>query len=265
MSTSLATIGVDLGAQDKNEIAAATARVLELAELKDADLLNDVRHRAEASALYEKRAKNLERERHFGKMRLLAEAGLGIISLDSGSSEGAEKEWRTLAAGLERGVLWSCTSDGTSARVVANEIRRRGYTSAPAKSLPRDFGLGGPSGSSITWWAARKIAKKHGIDLTSIPPDPRRIEKANHNRSKAHLQRSVELDRYREGLRRRRIIEAGKNYPNISNAYGYMRQLLDELDKPMLELDRNQRAALVKAHEHLHAAEDQIALALRLG
>jgi hypothetical protein len=92
----------------------------------DDGLLDEARRRAEAYALYEKRAGNFERERHFAILRLLAEAGLGILSFDDpglAETSQARVRWRLLARRESQGM----SSDDVSALDKnRRDARRRG-------------------------------------------------------------------------------------------------------------------------------------------
>lgn len=258
------------------EIRSAVAQVESLLEALPPDeaseALGDARAKAEAASLLARRMKNAEQERHFGKLRLLAEAGLGILSFDGYGVDATDEQvkvWRTLAAGFERGKLLACCEQSTSTREVAAEIRRRGLTYVPRKALPASTWEIAPNMrtkyESWTWADARRICRARGIDPTSVPPDADRIRREAATRAKAARATAEDARRYRETKRRRRIARAADDYPEIAEAYSLIRQALDALGKVTLgDVPRDRKLALNKAFDHLYRAEDAIAQAVRL-
>lgn len=149
--------------------------------------LTEIRAKAEAQALFEKRAGYTEREQHFAKLRLLAEAGLGVLSFN-GSVEidgvDNQQKFRILASAFERGklleeceLLVSESPDRTgrtgrpssplSLSTVARHLRDRGYTHASVKSLGgtrRSSGALVPRGSD-EWRRQRERDGRRGLSL----------------------------------------------------------------------------------------------------
>ena len=256
---------------DLPELAARVERLIdELPPGDAADELIAARAKAEAASLWAQRTKHAEGERHYGKMRLLAEAGLGVLSLNGHAVDGnvnQVKLWRVLAAGFERGKLLQCSEKSTVLADVASEVRRRGLMFVPFKALKNKWGNSPHSRKHESWrWSeARVVCREQGIDPKTLPPDTRRVEAESENRSAAALQRSQDAERFREQTRRRRIMRAASG-SGVEETYGFIRQALDALGRvPTDDIPIHRKSALNDAFAHLHKAEDAIAEALKLG
>lgn len=249
------------------EAAATVERLLDSGTVGEAtDALTDARARAEAASLFAQRAGHYDDERHYGKLRLLAEAGLGVLSLNGHLIEASVdilRLWRVLGAGFERGVLLEFCDESTSYRDVARALRKNGYMFVPGKALPKEQFRIGSRKKSVRWWEARQIIRDLGLDPKSFPPDTARVQAEANARAEAARTRASDVKRYRDADRRQRVTRLVKDYPEVAKAYGFIRSALDALDG-VEGLPPHRKTALNEAFTHLYAAEDAIAAALRV-
>jgi hypothetical protein len=261
---------------DLDDVAGQIAHLIEEGE---GAALDEIRRRAEALMLYENRKRNAESERHFAKLRLLAEAGLGSLSYDDPTvikSEAERAAWRSLAAAFERGKLLSICDEippsprgrdrSLATQSVASEIRDAGLTCVPGRFL-------GGSAPTVKWIVARRIIRERGLDAHQAPPDRRYITERRRARQEAS-QRMQKLYRANERLEQTRLRKltaaAARNHgPRIAEAFSLLRRLLDELQSARDsefagEANVLKRHQLDRAFTSLYKAEDAIAEALNV-
>lgn len=249
-------------------IASAAREMLRLVEEQRADLLDEVRRRAEAASLYEKRKHNLDGERAYATLRLLAEAAIGILAFDEPEllkrqNLTYQSAWKALAAAFERDVLLAViaeTEESLTTTRVASRVRDLGYSSVPGHT----FGL---DEDSVPWARARQLAREKQMDLTKLPAD----KAAATRRRRASRDASRQMtERYRayareERRRKRHQIKraASERGPKISEAYSLLRRTLLALHEAQGEVSRAERKAhLDMAFHHLYEAEREIGNAL---
>ena len=251
-------------------ISEVIEQVDELVSSQRDDLLKEGRIQAEAQSLYLQRAGNRDAANAFLRVKILAEAALGVLSFDDSSiidKDHYRKTFRELAAGYERGCLLDIcdeveASDGTlSSSVVASKIVSAGYTYVSSNSLR---GLDGKK-QSLRWSDARKRLIESGQPLQSVPPDH------EHQRVLAGRRaRHRELHDAREQqirIKERRLIQTAARSagPKIERAYGLLRQLAQAIDQSRDELDTPWRQRDIDdALENLYYVEESIAHALGL-
>lgn len=241
-----------------------------LVENADEEALHDLRSQADAVRLYEQRNKNLENANHFAHLKLLAEAGLGELSLarDPSLPTGTAimvRHWRTVAIGQKRGRLQllcdSFSGDGrtiTTTRV-ARTLERDGWTYVDKRALqkiidarvkrdgttradlarelgfhPADF-YPRKGQDRLQWSKAVRMAGALGVDPATLPPKL-------HQR-RASTKPPVWLTRERK--------RSGGDW---DRAYGYFRQCLDQFQ----HLAPNSDASWDEAYAHLYAIEEII-------
>lgn len=228
----------------KNEIDQLVAK-------EDQDQLDEIRRQAEAHRLYAYHSKITEREDFFSRLRMLAEAALGILSfdqkLDLNQPHSQLAEWRVLGAAYERGVFDVALKEQNS----VFWIKRNGYTRAKVGSM------------SLPWAKARTYFKR--CDFKSIPPDMEYVKR----QITASKRRAEEARRAREALERLdydRMARRSVNKP-LSKSYSLTRQLAQTLSQALGEesTQGTVRKALLEAQSQLYYVEDAIQEALREG
>lgn len=261
-SGALVTTGGDI--DRRSELSEAVARVEVLLRRPGDEAcseLSEARAKAEAASLWAKRAKHAEEERHFGKLRVIAEAGLGVLSLDGFDvPENAYdvKRWRVLAAAFERRQLLSCCDNGTNTTSVVKEVRRRGLVYVPPSALSPHAPYWT---KSCSWFSARLICRQHNIDPASLPPDVSFNENVNKRRRELAAQRSEDAAKWRALRRSRRIGKAlREGKPDFGSAYGHIREALDDLGRVSTDgMPPHLKTHLNRAFAALYEAEDSIA------
>lgn len=234
------------------------------------DVLDEARRQAEAHALYAKRSHAEQRELHFTKIRVLAEAALGVLSFDQPEvvTRGKRGDWRALAAAFERGHLWEFVGRGDGSASVAWHIRDSGWTSVPGSAVGIKSAWEEDGDPSIPWFKARRIAFETGLDLKSLPADRNYVLNLREAR-RGQSERMVSLHRAWERLARmkrsERIATAAKNRgQHVSAAYSYLRRCLQEMHEAQSEFDNGEVAANFDLWYHLHHAEDALGDLLRV-
>lgn len=249
----------------------AQAQVVVLVADGAAGILDEARRQAEAHALYEKRTTSQERANHYSKMRLLAEAGLGVLSFDDPAvvkKSFQRTAYRALAAALERGRLldlcegrsgigWHQTL-GTER--MAGVVRDHGLTHVPGEALD--------TRGSVPWVVARVLARDLGIAPSTLPtddgPSRRRVAAARAQSDRMHaLYRAAERER-RAKLTKDLIKAANSRGPRTDIAYGLLRRALQALDASLQESTGEDREWLESAMEQMYEAEERVGKALRL-
>ncbi len=266
MSTDLVVRDTDIIGPDALE--RASEAIERLIQNESSGDLDEIRIAAEAQALYEQRAKNAERERHFWTLKTLAEAGLGVLSLDGvevfGRKENIRNECRTLAAAYERGdLLKLCrTKERPRGRwAITNEIRKAGYTFARGKDI------GNPEAASIRWSEARLIAKDNGIPLTQIPPDKHWVREnmERYHKQGANLRQAWAAKARLERMKSQAATaKAAKEIgPRVDLAYGLLRKALQATHDAQDDVPRRRRPELDEIFFHLYGAEDALGRFIR--
>lgn len=269
MSAAEATELVIRGDDSLPDIRDAQEQVKDLIREGQAGLLDEVRRRAEAQALYEKRAGHRDREEHFARLRLLTEAALGVLGFDDGEvladlnlhQRGC---WRALASAFERGKLLDCAnaSPSLSPSAVAGTIRDRGYTFVPGPAI----GLG--RGISVRWFEARKIAMESGLDLHSLPADPAYIRKQQtrySNQSRRMFRQQEAQERQNRVARQKAIAAATREKgPRMDAAYAFLRRTLQSLQDAQEDLSGDERRDMKRVFRLLYEAEEEIGELLRV-
>lgn len=216
------------------DIVDVERQVIALIADGNSDVLDEVRRRAEAAKLYEQRSGNVERERHFARLRLLAEAGIGALAFDDPDVlKGKTVSWKTLGCALERGALLDAINQTLrrgatqlASASVATTVSQMGLTHVPAQAV-------GGAGAPLPWARARLVARENGIALDALPTD-KTVLRRNRERTRAASQRlkQVYAAAEREDRRRRQrattaaVAERG---PHLAKAYGHVRKALDAL------------------------------------
>lgn len=248
------------------------ASVIEaLVENANEEALHEFRNQAEAHRLFQERSENLEQANHFARLKLLAEAGIGALSVareprfNSKESANGFKSWRILAMAHERGALMGvCDEIADSQRSItttraARILERRGWTrvNGPALQkaidkcaadrglskyqLARELGLFPTNlyqpgrAPGWQWPRARQLSDLLGFDALALPPQP---PKNVRRRSQPYW------------LAHKRKRTGGK----WDKAYGHFRQLVDEFQ----ELAPNNAPKWDEAYAHLYAIEQII-------
>ena len=253
------------------DLELAARYVDRLVEGADENALHNLRNQADAVRLYEQRSKNLESANHFARLKLLAEAGLGELSLgrDPALPTGtpiAVRNWRTVAIGHKRGVLTStCDAFVATGRTitttrVARTLERKGWTYIDAEAIQKVIDdrvahdqisraqLARQLGFYPTEFYPRKnlhrrqwpqgvrLATALGVDPVSFPP------KASRRRPR------------RDGRPWWLVRERKRSGGKWDRAYGYFRQCLDQFQ----QLAPNHDPRWDEAYEHLYAIEQII-------
>lgn len=217
------------------EVAAEVARLI---EARDAGQLGHARSVAEAQALFEKRSGHIERERFFCKLKMLAEAGLGVISWDHPELLEARfshvGEWRTLAAAFERNQLMNfLQNEDLRPYQITFHIRIGGWTYAEV------------DGKEIPWARARERLRADGIPFYSVPPAAeymRRRDEELAERSRRRHKENLAQERLERIQARSRAIGLAKGRgPKITKAYSLLRQSLQALHEAQGEFTKEER------------------------
>lgn len=241
-----------------------------LVEAGAAETLDEARRQSEANALYERRAGYAERADHFARLKILAEAALGVLSFaDSSVVEPAARrtQWRALAAAFERGTLLAVcdqlVSQGRTLAtdVVAAAVRAEGYTYVQGKALG--------CRQAVPWARARGLAREQGVPAESLPVDKVHLQE-RYDRAAEHSRFMRRAFAARERLERMqaqkaRAAAARATGPQISTAYGLLRRSLQALHDAQAEIPNPaDRRQLGYAILRLYDAEEHIAVALGL-
>lgn len=244
----------------------------------EGQVLDEAHRQIEAAALYEARSGNEANAVQYCKMRLLAEAGLGVLSFadrDAVPSAHRRGVWRVLAAAFERGqLLYECDliahrapKDLHSAASVAHRLRNKGFTTVPSEALGIEVD---PEirNESTRWATAREVAREKGIALTKLPTDPAEVARqrdrgAEHHRYMVKLHQDAAKHRRRQ-TRQLLATSARNSGPRLDVAYGLLRRTLQALQDARGELSVfASKSAIDDALHYLHMAEDEIGNALR--
>lgn len=264
-STTLATAQESLPALD-----ASLRIVTELAHAGNADALSETRIQADAHRLYAERAGHHERARHFAILKLVAEAGLGVLSYEHSDAlkaavpSGNASDWRALAAAAERRQLLHFLEDhkNLSTTNVAAHLRWEGWTTVQRHRLGVKSGP-----ESVKWGIARRIIKEKGIDPASIPLDAsavraQRSREVAASRRMQDLQiarRKADLERMRAAVRK----ASWRRGQKVSNAFGLFRRAYQSLDQERAATDNDmEREYIDLALAAMDRAEECIAIAL---
>jgi hypothetical protein len=253
------------------DLSLAVSQVQGCIDAQDREALTDAKRRAEAQALYEKRKGYEDRELHFGRLRMVCEAGIAVIALDTRDRVDAPpQDWTLLAAAFERGKLLDelanyNPSKYTGYKYFARTMTYRGYYWAPGKV----FGLK----QSVPWWKARILAREAGIPLESIPLDPDEVNRrssrsvsAQATRRKREMAQQQALRRIEEIDRQRLIAAAAKDRnASLGAGYAFLRKSLQAFQDARHDLGGDERRQLDDAFRFLYMAEDSIGGLLKLG
>lgn len=263
-------VTVDARAESLPSLQEACTRVVDLAHAGECAQLAEARSQADAHRLYEERASHRERSRHFAILKLVAEAGLGILSFEhpeviaASDVRGPRTDWRSLAAAAERGQLLNfCEREqNLSTTNVALRLRWEGWTTVQRHALGIKSGA-----ESIPWPRAREIAKRRGMDLTAIPHDAAAVRGQRDRDAAAskRMQRVYEAERReeREAVRRATRRAAERQGQKTSIAFGLFRRAYQALDAARAEAtDDYEREFIEHALGSMDRAEEEISIAL---
>lgn len=258
--------GVDL--EPLPDLGVLARAIEDLVAQQSADSLDEIRMRAEARALYEKRQGAADRERHFGKLRILAEGGLGSLSFDNpdvieGSSRRAT--WRALGAAFERGKLLQLEAHTMTAGAYADAARWAGLTKV---AYPH---LWGEEGDALVRWAdARIVARERGIDPRSLPPAQAEIEAKREARDRQSERMHKSYMAYQRQERSKEVartvqIANDQGKKKLSQAYALLRRCLQTVHDAQPELPRYVKNSddWEQLFFDLHRAEDAFGLLFR--
>lgn len=231
-----------------------------------ADLLTDARRKAEAYALYEKLRHNTERERHFRKMILITEAGIGSLSFDDPDlipSTNERNRMRALASAFERGCLLRLMGEAEEHKKdLVYLIREQGYTWVPGQAIKMP-------GSAYTYSQARKHAIEAGISLRDLP------NHEEHARLRAQAAQEAADRRYKREEKKLRALSlqerldteraARKRGGSLASAYAHIRKALQDLDDAYNSLSEAERKSeeWEPLHRSLYRCEDNLGALLR--
>jgi len=244
----------------------AAAIVLRLVEEGAAGTLDEARRQSEARALYEKRTHSQERANHYSKLRLLAEAGLGVLSFEDPQvvpAASRRSAYRALAAALERGRFVDVcdkriNGQSFTADSVAHDLRGMGVTYVPGRAFDAP--------APIPWSRARIMARDAGIALSTLPLD-RTMRDRMAAAAVAQSERMGRLYESEQRERRARISKAvaaaaSERGPRTDIAYGRLRQALQALDAALQEAVGEEREDLEAAMVSMYSAEEHIGKSL---
>lgn len=195
MSTDLVPVHAELEGLDLKEIEAMLALAVEAGEV---DGIGELAERARAQRAYDARRGLLERADEMAALTVRCEASLGVIDgVEFPSTRGVDPmvvggremhasqrgRWRALGAALDRGFFDEllarrpARSHGYSrdCYLVAIDL---GVAYVPTEAMrglhlgPRRSTLIDGRVSRITWWKARALAIRYGIEPTTLPCAP---------------------------------------------------------------------------------------------
>lgn len=246
----------------------AVEAILGMVDEQEIGKIDEVRRRAEAHALYEKRRDNLEGERGYSTLRLLSEAAIGVLAFDDPqllrqANLTYKAAWMALAAALERGVILTIieqVKETLTTTRVAERVRDEGYTSVPGQALGMDV-------ESVMWSMARNIARDQGKSLTDLPADKGAITRRRRaDKEASQRMRQMYRDQARAERRRQRdnIKSAAESRgERTKEAYSLLRKTLLALHEAQREFPRRERRDHIDlAFHHLYEAEREIGNAL---